>query len=63
METSDREKKKPGTTPIIDGDARPDINIDPETRPRPEIERVKDKGRTTKNRADKNNLEDFRDAR
>lgn len=63
METNDNKKKQTRETPIIDGDARPDININPEDKPKRGIKRVKDSARTTQNRADRNNLEDFRDAR
>ena len=63
MEANDKNKKKQASEPIIDGDARPDINTNPEDKPKPGIKRVKDSGKTTQNRADKNNLEDFRDAR
>jgi hypothetical protein len=63
MERNDKKKKQARETPIIDGDARPDINLNPEEKPKPDVKRVKDSGKTTQNRVDKNNLEDFRDAR
>ena len=58
-------KKKEDITPIIDGDARPDINLHPEDKrdhPIP-IPGDKEKGNTTKNRNDANSLEDYKDAR
>lgn len=56
-------KKQQQRTPIIDGDARPDIELNPEEKrdhPIP-VPGEKDK-KTTKNRVDNNSLEDFRDA-
>ncbi len=66
METRDQEhheKKKARETPIIDGDARPDINLNPENHSEEEKAAQKDRGKTTKNRVDTNSLEDFRDAK
>lgn len=62
------EKQKPvkreDITPIIDGDARPDINLNPgdEERNHPIPTPADKKKKTTKNRVDTNSLEDFRDA-
>ena len=50
-------------TPIIDGDARPDINIDPEDASEKDTTSEENKSKTTKNRNDRNSLEDFRDAK
>jgi hypothetical protein len=63
METNDKKVPKEKQTPIIDGDARPDIDLDPEKKPKQDIIQVKEKGKTTQNRADRNSLEDFRDAK
>ncbi|HLT74324.1 MAG TPA: hypothetical protein VKZ68_04540 [Ohtaekwangia sp.] len=66
MENRDKEhhdKQRERQTPIIDGDARPDINLNPEDTPEKEKAAQKDKGKTTKNRVDTNSLEDFRDAK
>lgn len=67
METRDNDKKKGNAqrTPIIDGDARPDMNLHPEDkkRERSDIASIKDEKKTTKNRVDTNSLEDFRDAK
>ncbi len=65
METrdQDRTEEKKRDTPIIDGDARPDINLNPESDSEKEKAAQKDRGKTTKNRADTNSLEDFRDAK
>jgi NAD(P)H dehydrogenase (quinone) len=54
-------------TPIIDGDARPDINLHPEedqsrNHPIP-TPQDQEKAKTTTNRVDTNSLEDFRDAK
>lgn len=68
MEQKDNDKRKRDITPIIDGDARPDIDLNPED------ERRKNKGIipipgenkeaiATKNRNDENSLENFRDAK
>ena len=67
MEKENEEIRKRRETPIIDGDARPDMNIhgDDEQRDHP-IETPHDrdkKGLTTKNRNDKNSLEDYKDAK
>ncbi|GEM_PF-4371691 len=59
----DKEKDLRPRTPIIDGDARPDIDLNPEDNLNDEAARNKDRGKTTKNRADTNSLEDFRDAK
>ncbi len=61
QEHHDKERER--QTPIIDGDARPDINLDPKSEPEKEKVAQKDGGKTTKNRADTNSLEDFRDAK
>jgi hypothetical protein len=66
METRDSENKdknKQPRTPIIDGDARPDIDLNPEDAVNDEAARKSDRGKTTKNRVDTNSLEDFRDAK
>ena len=65
MKKPDKENRK--RTPIIDGDARPDINIDGDEKNQPKdhpIETPEDKRKaaTTSNRKDSNSLEDFRDA-
>ena len=62
MERREKGKKEP-RTPIIDGDARPDININPEDASKKESNLKEDKSKTTKNRVDRNSLEDFRDAK
>ena len=72
MNTSDKakeQKEREHHTPIIDGDARPDINLEPKEKvkkgahpiPIPEDESKKEK--FTRNRVDTNSLEDFRDAK
>jgi hypothetical protein len=68
METRDNEQEKKQPTPIVDGDARPDLNIHGDEtnsqRNHPiETPRDKKKGATTKNRNDKNSLEDYKDAK
>jgi hypothetical protein len=63
METNEKKRAKEKQAPIIDGDARPDINLNPEDKPKKGIKQVKDKGKTTQNRADRNSLEDFRDGK
>jgi hypothetical protein len=66
MKARDNNKRKQKqATPIVDGDARPDININPTAEKDHPIStpRDRDKGVTTKNRNDKNSLEDFRDAK
>jgi hypothetical protein len=66
METRDKDfekKKKEQHTPIIDGDARPDMNINPEDNKDHPIETPTDKKlKTTKNRNDSNSIEDYKDA-
>ena len=67
METRDNDmSSKEKQTPIIDGDARPDINLHPEDKPErdhPIAIPGKREKITTKNRNDANSLEDFRDAK
>ena len=67
METRDNEQEKKQPTPIVDGDARPDLNIQGDEKTsrhdHPATPRDKKKGATTKNRNDKNSLEDYKDAR
>jgi hypothetical protein len=69
METRDNDRKKKGQqTPIIDGDARPDMNVHGDEKrnqldhpiPTP---RDRDRETTTKNRNDSNSLEDYKDAK
>jgi hypothetical protein len=63
METKNNKRRK-DITPIIDGDARPDINLNPEEKDHPIPTPADiDKANTTKNRNDSNSLENFRDAR
>lgn len=62
METREKDNEKP-RTPIIDGDARPDININPEDVSEKDASSPENKTKTTKNRVDRNSLEDFRDAK
>lgn len=51
-------------TPIIDGDTRPDINLNPEDeRKNPKVTAIKDSDKTTFNRQDSNTLEDFKDSK
>lgn len=61
----DKEKEK-RETPIIDGDARPDMTIDPEPMNRRTPGKKKEeeaKNEVTSNRSgDVNNLEDYKDA-
>jgi hypothetical protein len=60
----EQEQEKEQQTPIIDGDARPDIDLNPGEPGSDEYARRRtDKGKTTKNRVDTNSLEDFRDAK
>jgi hypothetical protein len=68
METSEKDSRRSEKhTPIIDGDARPDINLHPEETKNQDhpIPIPGDRGRkkTTKNRNDINSLEDFRDGK
>jgi hypothetical protein len=70
MKTKDEEpKKRIERTPIIDGDARPDLNIhgdelgESRDHPIPIPGENKKKSATTRNRNDKNSLEDYKDAR
>jgi hypothetical protein len=69
METRDGDKKKrEKPTPIIDGDARPDLNIHGDEKDEPKdhpIKTPRGKGTnpTTKNRKDTNSLEDYKDGR
>ena len=61
METSDNRRQDEKRTPIIDGDARPDIDVNAQEKSdRP---KKAEKKKTTKNRNDINSLEDFRDAK
>lgn len=62
-ENDNKGKNKQPQTPIIDGDARPDIDLNPETPANDEAAKENDSGKTTKNRVDVNSLEDFRDAK
>ena len=62
----DDKKKREQQTPIIDGDARPDLNIHGEDRKNSKDHPIeipdKKKEGTTKNRNDKNSLEDYKDS-
>jgi hypothetical protein len=59
MKNRENEKKqKP--TPIVDGDARPDMPLTPGNEKKSGIEK---KTKTTVNRADKDSREDFKDAK
>ncbi len=60
---NDDRKKRQRQTPIIDGDARPDIDLNPEEAASDEAGKEHNGGKTTKNRVDTNSLEDFRDAK
>lgn len=60
---ADNNQEKKRQTPIIDGDARPDIDLNPEDKVSDEAGKENDGGKTTKNRVDVNSLEDFRDAK
>lgn len=60
---NDDKEKRQRQTPIIDGDARPDIDLNPEDNVSDEAGKENDGGKTTKNRVDVNSLEDFRDAK
>jgi len=62
MERRDKDNEKP-RTPIIDGDARPDINLNPEEGSAEDPNSAENKPKNTKNRVDRNSLEDFRDAK
>jgi hypothetical protein len=69
METKDDEKRaNEKQVPIIDGDARPDLNVHGEESEKPkdhpiETPRDRRKNPTTKNRKDTNSLEDYKDGR
>jgi len=70
MEKQDEQpKNKNEQTPIIDGDARPDLNIHGDAReeshdhPIPIPGEKEKKPTTTRNRNDKNSLEDYKDGR
>ena len=60
---TESEKERAKQTPIIDGDARPDIDLNPEDKPKDNIIPIPDKGKTTPNRNDANSLEDYKDER
>jgi len=61
MKNKDKEELEK-QTPIIDGDARPDIDLNPEEGKK-NIASVNDKGKTTRNRVDTNSMDDFKDAK
>jgi hypothetical protein len=59
------EKKKEDVTPIIDGDARPDKNVEPNNKERgPATKKTHDERKFTDSRSgDKNSMEDYKDAK
>jgi hypothetical protein len=68
MESKDDDtRKKEKQTPIIDGDARPDLNIHGDERGGSKDHPIEIPGKkkevTTKNRNDTNSLEDYKDAK
>lgn len=68
MDQKENEKRKEDITPIIDGDARPDINLHPEDAKQKKKSIIPIPGKddetiVTKNRNDANSLENFRDAK
>ena len=67
MENNQNDKRtKKEHTPIIDGDARPDLNVHGDERENKKDHPIeipdKKKEGTTKNRNDKNSLEDYKDS-
>jgi hypothetical protein len=62
MDEKEREKRE---TPIIDGDARPDMPIDPEkeSREKPTDKKKGDTKFETERVSDVNSLEDYKDAK
>jgi hypothetical protein len=63
----DKEKKEQRETPIIDGDARPDMPVEPEAEKdkifQPKSADQKEKKFTSERLSDLNSLEDHKDAR
>jgi hypothetical protein len=60
------DKKQPKTkkdiTPIIDGDARPDINLEPESKKDSPSGKGTERKKFTPGRNDKDSMEDYKDA-
>ena len=56
-------KEEDKRTPIIDGDARPDLPLHNDKKKDPKITSIKEKERTTQSRADTDSQDDFRDAK
>lgn len=70
MEEANKETRKKNQTPIIDGDARlidgdarPDINLDPEEEDKKKRERPTEKKFESERHGDVNSLEDYKDAK
>lgn len=66
MTNHDREERERKATPIIDGDARPDIDLDPDTGKRPKDDahsKPKEKKFESERHGDVNSLEDYKDAK
>jgi hypothetical protein len=62
MNNNKSKKQKDERTPIIDGDSRPDKNIEPD-RVIGTVKRKSEKKITTERAADTDTLEDFKDAK
>lgn len=61
MDNKEREKRE---TPIIDGDARPDMPVEPEKAPRKKGEKAASENKfETERVSDVNSLEDYKDAK
>jgi hypothetical protein len=59
----DKKKKEKRETPIIDGDARPDLPIDPANEVKKEKKGRQERKFESERLSDLNSLEDFKDAK
>lgn len=59
-----KQKEEKAETPIIDGDARPDMPVDPESKKEKNKQGSAEKEKfTTERMSDMNSLEDYKDAK
>lgn len=63
LEDKKKQKEKGELTPIVDGDARPDMEVNPQEQGKEGPDATKEKDKFTGNRMDKNSLEDYKDAK
>ena len=64
MDTNKKKKPTDEQSPIIDGDARPDLPVnDDEAKKNIGVKDTRREKRTTPNRVDHNSFEDFRDVK